>query len=102
VTVKPAAYPGPAGSGIPYRPAHIHVSVTAPDFNARVITQCYFEGDPLFERDFVVSAMKNPSVRPVLLAHYDPELTVHGGKDRLLGYRWDIVLTGDQSTAVEW
>jgi protocatechuate 3,4-dioxygenase beta subunit len=102
VTVKPAAYPGPAGSGIPYRPAHIHVSVTGPDFRLRVITQCYFEGDPLFERDFVVSAMRDPSARPALLAHYDETLTVHWGADRVLGYRWDIVLDGEHATPGEW
>jgi protocatechuate 3,4-dioxygenase beta subunit len=102
VTIKPAAYPGPAGSGIPYRPAHIHVSVTAPDFNSRVITQCYFEGDPLFETDFVIGAMKDPSARPALLAHYDESLTVHGGPDRVLGYRWDIVLEGPDATPMEW
>jgi protocatechuate 3,4-dioxygenase beta subunit len=102
VTIKPAAYPGPEGSGIPYRPAHIHFSVTAPDFLTRVITQCYFEGDPLFERDFVVSAMKNPKSRPALLARYDESLTVHGGKSRVLGYRWDIVLDGADATPMEW
>jgi protocatechuate 3,4-dioxygenase beta subunit len=102
VTIRPAAYPGPAGSGIPYRPAHIHVSVTGADFLTRVITQCYFEGDSLFTRDFVIGAMRDPSARPALLARYDESLTVAGGPDRVLGYRWDIVLDGADATPMEW
>ncbi len=101
ITIKPAAYPGPMGSGIPYRPAHIHVSLTGPDLSMRLITQCYFEGDPLFTRDFVVGGMRNPEDRPALLAHYAPEFTHDEGPDRVLGYRWDIRVNSHDGS-VEW
>jgi protocatechuate 3,4-dioxygenase beta subunit len=101
ITIKPAAYPGPQGSGIPYRPAHIHVSLTGPELSMRRITQCYFDGDPLFTRDFVVGGMRNPEDRPALLAHYAPELTRDDGPDRVLGYKWDITINSHDGS-VEW
>jgi protocatechuate 3,4-dioxygenase beta subunit len=100
-TIRPAAYPGPEGSGIPYRPAHIHVSVIGPDLEMRLITQVYFEGDPLIQRDFVVGGMRRPEERSALIAKYDDTLTVHFGSKRVLGYRWDIILDGPNATPWE-
>jgi hypothetical protein len=45
-TVKPGAYPWPNGVN-DWRPAHIHFSVFGSGFGQRLITQMYFEGDPL-------------------------------------------------------
>ena len=45
-TVKPGAYPW-RNMVNNWRPAHIHVSVFGSGFVQRLITQCYFEGDPL-------------------------------------------------------
>jgi protocatechuate 3,4-dioxygenase beta subunit len=45
-TVKPGAYPW-RNHVNNWRPAHIHVSVFGSAFCQRLITQCYFEGDPL-------------------------------------------------------
>jgi len=100
-TIRPAAYPGPEGSGIPFRPAHIHFSVIGPDLNMRLITQVYFEGDPLIQNDFVVGGMRRPEERSALIAKYDDTLTVHFGPKRVLGYRWDIVLDGPDATPWE-
>lgn len=101
-TIRPGAYPGPPGSGIPYRPAHIHFSIIGPDLASRVMTQCYFEGDPLIERDFVVQAMPNPEAQPALVARYDEDRTVHWAEVTALGYKWDIVLAGRGATPMEW
>jgi protocatechuate 3,4-dioxygenase beta subunit len=101
ITIKPASYPGPAGTGIPYRPAHVHVSVIGHDIKQRLITQVYFQGDPLFENDFVTGMVSDPEERSALLASYAPELTVHGGPDRVMGYRWDVIL-GSNGTPMEW
>ena len=45
-TVKPGAYPWRNWVNS-WRPAHIHLSIFGTAFAQRLITQCYFEGDPL-------------------------------------------------------
>ena len=45
-TIKPGAYPWPNGVN-DWRPAHIHFSVFGHGFAQRLITQMYFEGDPM-------------------------------------------------------
>ncbi len=45
-TIKPGPYPWPNGVN-DWRPAHIHFSVFGHGFAQRLITQMYFEGDPL-------------------------------------------------------
>ena len=45
-TIKPGPYPWRNGPN-DWRPAHIHVSVSGPAIAARLVTQMYFEGDPL-------------------------------------------------------
>ena len=47
-TVKPGAYPWRNWINS-WRPAHIHLSVFGTAFAQRLITQLYFEGDPLIE-----------------------------------------------------
>ena len=44
-TIKPGPIPGATAND--WRPAHIHVSVSGPAIAARLVTQMYFEGDPL-------------------------------------------------------
>lgn len=61
-TVKPVSYPvptdGPVGKMLlgmgrhPYRPAHVHVIVTAPDYE-RVATHLFVEGDEYLDSDAV-------------------------------------------------
>ena len=61
-TVKPVSYPvptdGPVGKMLlamgrhPYRPAHVHVIVTAPDYE-RVATHLFVEGDQYLDSDAV-------------------------------------------------
>ncbi|MDJ0858884.1 MAG: protocatechuate 3,4-dioxygenase subunit beta, partial [Dinoroseobacter sp.] len=46
LTIRPGAYPWP-NRGNDWRPMHIHFSVFGHAFGQRLITQMYFEGDPL-------------------------------------------------------
>ena len=45
-TIKPGAYPWPNRVN-DWRPAHIHFSVFGHAFAQRLVTQMYFEGDPM-------------------------------------------------------
>lgn len=98
-TVKPAAYPGERG-GL-FRPAHIHTSVFGPDLSSRLITQCYFEGDPLLARDPIFGSVPDPRGRERLIARFNDEHTELGGVDSALAYDWDIVLRGSCATPFE-
>lgn len=91
-TLKPAAYPGSLG-GL-YRPSHIHLSVFGPDLQSRIITQCYFEGDPLVHRDPIVQSVQDRAGIERLQARFDSEATEPGGIGSALAYTYDIVLRG--------
>ena len=81
-----------------WRPAHIHFSLFGTDFTQRMITQMYFPGDPLFALDPIYQSITDERARARLVAAYDHDASQH---DFLLGYRWDIVLTGRRATPVE-
>lgn len=98
-TIKPAAYPGARGSL--FRPAHIHVSLFGPDLSSRQVTQCYFEGDPLIERDPIYQSIPDPRGKQRLIARFNNEKTEPGGVDSALAYDWDIVLRGRNATPME-
>jgi protocatechuate 3,4-dioxygenase, beta subunit len=95
-TVKPAAYAQDTGSL--YRPAHIHASLFGHTLADRLITQCYFEGDPLLARDPVLQSIPDPLGRERLIARFSDEQTESGGYDSALIYEWDIVLRGPAAT----
>jgi protocatechuate 3,4-dioxygenase beta subunit len=88
VTVKPGAYPWHNHPNA-WRPAHIHFSVFGRAFADRLVTQMYFPGDPLFDRDPIFQSIRDPTTRELLIAKFDWEETV---ADWALGYRFDIVL----------
>jgi protocatechuate 3,4-dioxygenase, beta subunit len=81
LTVKPGAYRDPAGG---MRTPHIHFDVTAGDY--RLVTQMYFPGEALNEKDLLMSTM---SAR-----HHDPELTICKAVEsrELVRFEWNIVL----------
>ena len=58
-TVKPGAYPWRNWVNN-WRPAHIHVSVFGTGFAQRLITQMYFEGDPLIAKCPIVQTIPDP------------------------------------------
>jgi protocatechuate 3,4-dioxygenase beta subunit len=93
-TIKPGPYPWRNHHNA-WRPAHIHFSLFGTDFTQRLITQMYFPGDPLFALDPIYQAITDQRARDRLVATYDHELSEH---EWLLGYRWDVVLTGSNAT----
>ena len=63
-----------------------------------MITQVYFPGDPLFALDPIYQSITDERARARLVAAYDHDSSQ---PDFLLGYRWDVVLTGRLATPLE-
>lgn len=95
-TVKPGPYPW-ANHPNAWRPAHIHFSVLGPSLGTRLVTQMYFEGDPLLRLDPVFNSAPEHS-RGRMIADYDHDVTVEAWAT---GWRWDIVLRGEESILEE-
>jgi protocatechuate 3,4-dioxygenase beta subunit len=94
LTIKPGAYPwNNTLNG--WRPAHIHFSLFGPAYATRLITQMYFPGDPLLALDPIYNSVPDEAARRRLISTYDPELSEAGFA---LGFRFDIVLRGRDST----
>src|SRR5262245_15170899 len=97
VTVKPGAYPWPNHPNA-WRPNHIHFSVFGRAFTERLVTQMYFPGDPLFPFDPIFNSVRDERARDRLISRFDLGLTM---PDWALGYRFDIVVGGRDSTPFE-
>ncbi len=97
VTIKPGPYPWRNHHNA-WRPAHIHFSLFGSEFTQRLVTQMYFPADPLFALDPIAQSITDPQARQRLVAAYDHDLSE---PEWLLGYRWDVVLTGAHRTPVE-
>lgn len=96
-TVRPGPYPWP-NSTDSWRPAHIHFSLFGTAFCQRLITQMYFEGDPLIPLCPIANAMPDKEAVDRLVAPLD--LPASKPFDAL-AYRFDIVLRGRRSTVFE-
>jgi protocatechuate 3,4-dioxygenase beta subunit len=96
-TVHPGAYPWPNGPNS-WRPAHIHFSIFGQAFAQRLITQMYFEGDPLIPLCPIVNAIPHREGVDSLIARLDMEKTLPMDS---LAYRFDIVLRGRSQTYFE-
>jgi len=96
-TIKPGAYPWPNGVN-DWRPAHIHFSLFGHGFAQRLITQMYFEGDPLIWRCPIVNAIPDKGAIERLIAPLDMANTIP--MDAIC-YKFDIVLRGRVSTLFE-
>ena len=96
VTVRPGCYPWGNHENA-WRPAHIHFSLFGRAFVQRLVTQMYFPGDPLFEHDPIFNSVP-AAARGRLVSSFDLGATV---PDWALGYRFDIVLRGRNSTPFE-
>lgn len=94
LTVRPGAYPWPNGENT-WRPAHIHFSLFGPGFASRLVTQMYFEGDPLIPLDPIANSVPGPDGPRRLTAALD--LDAATPFDRL-AWRFDIVLRGRRAT----
>ncbi len=95
-TIRPGAYPWHAGYSA-WRPAHIHLSLLGPTIGERLVTQMYFEGDPLIETDPFANAVPRVA-RDRLISKFDVAATQ---ANRGLGYIFDVVLDGAGQTPFE-
>jgi len=93
-TVKPGAYPWRNWVNN-WRPAHIHVSVFGTAFAQRLITQMYFEGDPLIAKCPIVQTIPDQRAIDQLVAALDLNATVPLDA---IAYKFDIVLRGRAET----
>lgn len=96
-TIKPGPYPW-LNYVNSWRPAHIHISVFGTSFSQRLITQLYFEGDPLIPKCPIVQTIPDPQAVQQLIAALDLNAAVPMD---CLAYRFDIVLRGRRSTLFE-
>lgn len=96
-TIKPGAYPWRNWVNS-WRPAHIHISVFGSGFTQRLITQMYFEGDPLIHHCPIVNSIPDPQAKDRLIAPLDLNAALPLDA---LAYRFDIVLRGSRSTLFE-
>ena len=97
LTVRPGAYPWP-NRGNDWRPMHVHFSVFGQGFGQRLITQCYFEGDPLIARCPIVATIKDRGQIDRLVAPLD---MARAKPMDFLAYKFDIVLRGRRQTMFE-
>ena len=93
-TVKPGPYPWRNRLN-DWRPAHIHLSIFGRSFVQRLITQLYFEGDPLLRHDKILESILDQDGRDRLVARLDLGETIPLDT---IAYRFDIVLRGRRQT----
>lgn len=96
-TIRPGPYPW-RNNGSDWRPAHIHFSIFGEAFAQRLITQMYFEGDPLIPLCPIVNTIPTLAARNMLIAGLDMANMVPFD---CLAYRFDIVLRGRRQTFFE-
>ena len=96
-TIQPGPYPWPNGPN-DWRPAHIHFSVFGQGFAQRLITQMYFEGDPLIWKCPIVSTIPSREAVERLIAGLDMKRTLPMDAR---AYKFDIVLRGRRQSYFE-
>ncbi|MFN3955391.1 MAG: protocatechuate 3,4-dioxygenase subunit beta [Pararhodobacter sp.] len=97
LTIRPGAYPWPNRAN-DWRPMHIHFSVFGHGFGQRLITQMYFQGDPLIALCPIAATIKDRSQLDRLVAPLD--MAMARPLD-FLAYKFDIVLRGRRQTMFE-
>ena len=96
-TIKPGPYPWRNRIN-EWRPAHIHLALSGTGWAQRLVTQLYFEGDPLIATCPILRTIPNEAQIRGLIALQD------GGNFVELDarcYRFDIVLRGQRQTWFE-
>ena len=91
-TIKPGAYPVPDTDGW-WRPPHIHFSVWGRVWLSRLVTQMFFPGEPLNERDPILNAVRDPRSRGRCIARFVP------AAGNALLYEYDLVVRGRNAAA---
>lgn len=96
-TIKPGPYPWPNDMNS-WRPSHIHVSVMGPSISTRLITQMYFEGDPLIPQCPIVNTIKDRDAVETMIGRLD---MARSNPMDCLAYRFDLVVRGELQTYFE-
>jgi protocatechuate 3,4-dioxygenase beta subunit len=96
-TIKPGPYPW-RNRVNDWRPAHIHYSILGDGWAQRLITQMYFEGDPLIPQCPILRTINNQEAVRGLIAPLDSSAFVELDS---LAYRFDITLRGARATLFE-
>ncbi len=96
-TIQPGPYPWPNRIN-DWRPAHIHFSIFGRAFAQRLITQMYFEGDPMIWQCPIVDSIPSREAVETLIASLDRNATLPMDAR---AYRFDITLRGRRSTLFE-
>ncbi len=96
-TIQPGAYPWPNRAN-DWRPAHIHFSVFGRAFAQRLITQMYFEGDPMIWQCPIVDSIPSREAVDTLIARLDRAATIPMDAR---AYEFNIVLRGRRQTMFE-
>ena len=97
ITIRPGAYPWKNHFNA-WRPAHIHFSLFGPAIATRLVTQMYFEGDPMLAFDPIFNCTTDEKARNRLISRLDWETTQ---PHESIGYRFDIVLRGRDATPMD-
>jgi len=96
-TIKPGPYPWRNRIN-DWRPAHIHFSLSGSAWAQRLITQMYFEGDPLIPYCPILHTVPSEKQVRGLIALQDRSAFVQLDSR---AYRFDIVLRGQRATLFE-
>ena len=97
MTIRPGAYPWPNRAN-DWRPMHIHFSIFGHAFGQRLISQMYFEGDPLINHCPIAATIQDRSQLDRLVAPLDLQ---NSKPMDYLAYKFDIVLRGTRQTMFE-
>lgn len=77
ITIKPGPYPAQFRDGNKvWRAAHIHFSIYGREIGHRLVTQLYFEGDPLIAYDRMINAIPDRRGQDLLIAKLDIDESV--------------------------
>jgi len=96
-TIKPGPYPWRNRIN-DWRPAHIHYAISGDGWAQRLVTQLYFEGDPLIAQCPILQSINNEEAVRGLIAQLDRSAFIQLDS---LAYRFDIVLRGRRATLFE-
>jgi len=97
MTIRPGAYPWPNRAN-DWRPMHIHFSIFGHAFGQRLITQAYFQGDPLIDLCPIAATIQDRGQLDRLVAALDMQ---NARPMDYLAYKFDIVLRGRRQTRFE-
>ena len=96
-TIKPGPYPW-RNRVNDWRPAHIHYAISGDGWVQRLITQMYFEGDPLIRSCPILGVAPSEEQIRGLIAQQDPGAFVALDSR---AYRFDVTLRGQRATLFE-